>query len=125
MDAYRAEADRRMKDEKAFQKSTKNLSIIKNVVKKFNQDRRKGAKDLEMLWKGVCPGCIDCIAQGDTQAKLERNHELGYLDGSLDAQMIMEYSGSMFEMMKRLDQLESDLQRITNGGSSSHTNGTS
>ena len=85
MDAYRVEADRRVKNDEAFQKSTKNLSIIKNVVKNFNRDRRKGAKDLEMLWKGVCPGCGDCIAQGDTQAKVEKNHELGYVDGSLDA----------------------------------------
>ena len=34
------------------------------IIKNLNKNRKKGFKDFDLAWKGICPGCDKCMGDG-------------------------------------------------------------
>ena len=79
------------------------LTIVKDQytknIKHFNKQKEKAFKEFEMAWKGICPGCSECMAEG---SQLERKHTIESMNIDSEATMIGIFSRDVISLSQRL-----------------------
>ena len=87
-------------------KSLEDLDKVKKryikLIDNFNKKRKSGFKDFEMAWKGVCPGCDDCVGQGSRLPTEKYRHPIGSMDTTTEAWTVGAFCQGVVALNTRL-----------------------
>ena len=79
------------------------LTIVKDKytksIKNSNKQKEKAFKEFEMAWKGICPGCSECMGEG---SPLKRKHAIESMNIDSEATMIGIFSREVMLLNQRL-----------------------
>ena len=61
-------------------------------IRNFNKKRKEGLNAFEMVGKGICLGCDECLGTADQKPTTNRRHVISSINATAEAMMIGVFS---------------------------------
>ena len=93
--------------DKSFDGLDKLKEKYEKLIKNVNRNRKKGFKDFESAWRGVCPGCPECVGDGYSKP----GHQIDSMDTTAEGVAIGLFSEKLVELNAKIELLVADCLR--------------